>query len=75
MLTISPNISALINLLSAVAAALVASGAYLTTIFGAGPTASIVGTAGLVVSVVATINTFLHSVSAPTAGVLASQRH
>lgn len=74
-MTVSPNISALINLLAAIGALLVASGAQFTTIFGVSTSASIVGVGSLVVAITTAINAVLHSTSAPVAGVLASKQH
>ena len=74
-MTISPNISALLNLLAALVAAVVGASAEWTTLFGSGPSATIIADATIVATVLTGINTFLHSVSAPTAGVLAHQQH
>ena len=74
-MTVSPNISALVNILFAIGGLLVASAAYWTTLFGAGPSASIVSVGGLIVAVTTAINGVLHITSAPTAGALASRQH
>ena len=70
-MTISPNISALLNVIAAVVGVLVNLSAEFTTVFGSGTTALIIGVATMIGAVV---NAVLHSVSAPTAGLLASKQ-
>jgi hypothetical protein len=73
-MTVSPNISALINLLAGIGALIVASASQFTTLFGTGTSATIVGVGSLIVAVTTAINAVLHSTSAPNAGVLASRQ-
>jgi hypothetical protein len=74
-MTISPNISALINLLGAIVSVVVSGAAEWTTLFGSGPGATIVAVAGIISTVLTGINSFLHGVSAPVAGKLAARQH
>ena len=59
-MTISPNISALLNLLAALVAVVVGASAEWTTLFGSGPSATIIADATIVATVLTGINTFLH---------------
>jgi hypothetical protein len=68
---ISPTVSAVFNLLFLVAGGVAAAAASLTTLFGAGTSASIVAYAGIAVAALGAINSYLHGVSAPVAGPLA----
>lgn len=74
-MTISPNISALLNLIAAIVSLVVGASAEWTALFGSGTAASIVAIAGLVGTVLTGINSLLHATSAPKAGLLASKQH
>ena len=70
-MTVSPNISALLNLIAGIAGVVVTYVGEFTTLFGSGPTAVIIGIATIVAG---TVNAVLHATSAPTAGLLAHRQ-
>jgi hypothetical protein len=74
-MTISPNVSAILNLLAALVALVVGAAAEWTTLFGAGTSATIVADASIIAALLTAINSVLHGTSAPTAGALASRQH
>jgi hypothetical protein len=71
-MNVSPNISALLNLIVALVAMVTGASAEWTTLFGAGTAANILADAGIVGTVIAGINAFLHAQTpAGKAGVMA----
>jgi hypothetical protein len=65
---IDPKVSMWLNIVLAVLGALMGASAQLTTIFGQGQAQAIISICGLVVAVVGSINSALHSVSSADAG-------
>ena len=70
-MTIDPKVSAILNLIVAIAGFLAASAALLTPIFGDSATHTIVAVCGLLVGLWSAVNAALHGVSSPEKGPLA----
>jgi hypothetical protein len=69
-MTVTPKVSAWVNLIISVLGFVAGAGALLSPIFGSGTTEQIVGVAGLVLGILGAVNAALHGVSAPVPGPL-----